>query len=72
VIDQLDTLMNIRDKLQEDEKLYGKETLNVLETSIESELGYCLRRFNAKVFRCRLHQRVAEDLHGCAGAQGKG
>jgi len=29
--------MNIRDKLQEDEKLYGKETLNVLETSIESK-----------------------------------
>lgn len=39
VIDQLDTLMNIRDKLQEDVKLHGNETLNILETSIESEWG---------------------------------
>lgn len=40
VIDQLDTLMNIRDKLQEDVKLHGNEQLNVLEASIESELDY--------------------------------
>lgn len=37
VIDQLDTLMNIRDKLQEDVKLYGSEPLNILEQSIESK-----------------------------------
>ncbi|XP_017047511.1 exocyst complex component 2 [Drosophila ficusphila] len=38
VIDQLDTLMNIRDKLQEDVKLHGNETLNILESSIENSI----------------------------------
>lgn len=37
VIDQLDTMMNIRDKLQEDHKQYGPEPLNVLEEQIESK-----------------------------------
>lgn len=40
VIDQLDTLMNIRDKLQEDVKMYGSEPLNILEQSIESKRLY--------------------------------
>ncbi|XP_013098613.2 exocyst complex component 2 [Stomoxys calcitrans] len=39
VIDQLDTLMNIRDKLQEDNKLYGSEPLNVLEQEIENSIS---------------------------------
>lgn len=36
VIDQLDTMMNIRDKLLEDLNQYGPEPLNVLEQQIES------------------------------------
>ncbi|XP_030384774.1 exocyst complex component 2 [Scaptodrosophila lebanonensis] len=38
VIDQLDTLMNIRDKLQEDTKLHGSEPLDVLELSIKNSI----------------------------------
>ncbi|XP_016945210.2 exocyst complex component 2 [Drosophila suzukii] len=51
VIDQLDTLMNIRDKLQEDEKLYGKETLNVLETSIENSISESQKIFTDVLVR---------------------
>lgn len=40
VIDQLDTLMNIRDKLQDDQKQFGPEPLNVLKTEIESMLNF--------------------------------
>lgn len=36
VIDQLDTLMNIRDRFQEDVKLHGREPLKELEEAIES------------------------------------
>ncbi|XP_061397628.1 exocyst complex component 2 [Musca vetustissima] len=39
VIDQLDTMMNIRDKLQEDLKQYGPEPLNVLEQQIENSIS---------------------------------
>lgn len=38
VIDQLDTLMNIKDKLQEDTRIFGTEPLNVLENSIENSI----------------------------------
>ena len=39
VIDQLDTLMNIRDKLQDDQKQFGQEPLSILEKEIESRFN---------------------------------
>ncbi|XP_017004132.2 exocyst complex component 2 [Drosophila takahashii] len=51
VIDQLDTLMNIRDKLQEDVKLHGNETLNVLETSIENSISESQKIFTDVLVR---------------------
>ncbi|KAM7352450.1 exocyst complex component secretory 5 isoform 2-T2 [Cochliomyia hominivorax] len=39
VIDQLDTLMNIRDKLQEDQKQYGLEPLRVLQEELENSIA---------------------------------
>lgn len=37
VIDQLDTLMNIRDKLQEDQKQFDRDPLDLLEKEIEGD-----------------------------------
>ncbi|EDW45268.1 GM22585 [Drosophila sechellia] len=51
VIDQLDTLMNIRDKLQEDVKLHGNETLNILETSIENSISESQKIFTDVLVR---------------------
>ncbi|XP_017858063.1 PREDICTED: exocyst complex component 2 [Drosophila arizonae] len=51
VIDQLDTLMNIRDKFQEDVKLYGKEPFQVLEQSIENSISESQKIFNDVLVR---------------------
>ncbi|XP_017477844.1 PREDICTED: exocyst complex component 2 [Rhagoletis zephyria] len=51
VIDQLDTLMNIRDKLQEDTRIYGTEPLNVLESSIESSISESQNIFTEVLLR---------------------
>ncbi|TMW54856.1 hypothetical protein DOY81_000089 [Sarcophaga bullata] len=39
VIDQLDTLMNIRDKLQDDQKQFGQKPLSILEKEIENSIS---------------------------------
>ncbi|KAH8263051.1 hypothetical protein KR044_003759 [Drosophila immigrans] len=51
VIDQLDTLMNIRDKLQEDVKLHGSEPLNILEQSIENSISESQKIFTDVLVR---------------------
>ncbi|XP_037957649.1 exocyst complex component 2 [Teleopsis dalmanni] len=51
VIDQLDTLMNIRDKLQEDGRLYGNEMLNVLEDSIQNSIAESQKIFTDVLIR---------------------
>ncbi|KAH8410483.1 hypothetical protein KR215_008781 [Drosophila sulfurigaster] len=51
VIDQLDTLMNIRDKLQEDVKLHGSEPLNILEESIENSISESQKIFTDVLVR---------------------
>ncbi|XP_068145979.1 exocyst complex component 2 [Drosophila tropicalis] len=51
VIDQLDTLMNIRDKLQEDIQLHGNEPLNVLEESIENSISESQKIFTDVLVR---------------------
>lgn len=51
VIDQLDTLMNIKDKLQEDTRIFGTEPLNVLENSIESSISESKNIFTEVLLR---------------------
>lgn len=46
VIDQLDTLMNIRDKFQEDTKEDGVKPLSLLQTSIENSISESENIFN--------------------------
>ncbi|XP_014092975.2 exocyst complex component 2 [Bactrocera oleae] len=51
VIDQLDTLMNIKDKLQEDTRIFGTEPLNVLENSIENSITESKNIFTEVLWR---------------------
>lgn len=65
VIAQLDTLMTLRDKFQDDVKLVGNEPVEKLRKAILGTNIYFRFLFFAKTFPLRVHHRIEKPLFGC-------
>lgn len=65
VIAQLDTLMTLRDKFQDDVKLVGNEPVEKLRKAILGTNIYFRFLFFAKTFSLRVHHRIEKPLFGC-------